>query len=59
MFSSRRMVFSAPPRKRPWSRVIGILAATLLVFAAGVYAGRAFPNLLGDAVPAPVTAAEF
>ena len=51
-----------------WSRLLGrrlvqvgpvALLATFVVFAAGVYTGRAFPNLLGDRVPAPVAAAEF
>ncbi len=59
MFGSRRMIFSEPRRRLPWMRILGILVATFVVFAAGVYTGRTFPNLLGDRVPAPVAAAEF
>lgn len=53
------MIFSEPRRRLPWMRILGILVATFVVFAAGVYTGRAFPNLLGDRVPVPVAAAEF
>lgn len=59
MFSSRRTVFIDTRRGRPWLRAVSILVATLLVFAAGVFTGSAFPHLVGDRVSAPVTAAEF
>jgi len=59
MFSSRRTVFIDPRRSRPWLRAVTILVVTLLVFAAGVYTGSAFPHLVGDRVSAPVTATEF
>lgn len=59
MFSSRRTIFIDPRRNRPWLRAVTILVATLLVFAAGVYTGSAFPHLVGERASAPVTAAEF
>jgi hypothetical protein len=51
MFSSRR-IFT--PRRSSFA------AATAIVFGAGVYAGRSFPDLFAASAPLPpVTAAEF
>jgi len=63
MFSSRTSVFAAPSRQSgPLGRALGMMAAAIIIFAVGVYAGRTFPDLFSLSAPAPVapvTAAEF
>lgn len=62
IFTPRRSSFAAArqPGARPLARALGIAAATAIVFGAGVYAGRSFPDLFAASAPLPpVTAAEF
>lgn len=63
MFSSRRAVFVAPSKQAgPFGFILGVTAAVIIIFGAGMYTGRAFPNLFAltsHAPAAPLTAAEF
>lgn len=63
MFSSRRSSFVPENRDAgPIGVILGLVAAALIVFAIGLYVGRAYPAFLAfsSATPvAPVTAAEF
>ena len=59
MFSSNRMIFVDPKPRRPLGPLLGLMLAFAMVFAAGVYTGRHFPQFFGSPLPAPVTAAEF
>lgn len=63
MFSSRRPTFAAPGKQSgPLGVMLGLAAAAIIIFAAGIYTGRAFPELFSLSSPAPVTpvtAAEF
>ncbi len=59
MFSSRKTVFTPGKPRRSLGRFLGLMLAVAIVFAAGVYTGRNFPQLFSSPLPAPVTAAEF
>lgn len=64
MFSTRRSSFAPAPNRDagPIGVALGLIAAGLIIFAVGIYVGRAYPNFLAFSSVAPlepVTAAEF
>lgn len=63
MFSSRGSAFdTSSGQASPLGRALGMIAAGIIIFAVGVYAGRTFPDVFSLSSPAPVapvTAAEF
>lgn len=59
MFSSRKAVFAPGKPRGSLGRFLGVMLVLAIVFAAGVYTGRNFPQLFSSPLSAPVTAAEF
>ncbi|MFZ3034360.1 MAG: hypothetical protein WA138_10135 [Parvibaculum sp.] len=63
MFTSRRSAFvPASGDAGPFGVVLGLAAAAIIIFAAGIYVGRTYPSFLAFSSVAPVepvTAAEF